>query len=305
MKKNFTLSAVLTLISFIAFAQCPNYYTRNNGNASGSDAEIKMYFSSCPAIVPNIDSIYANGTKADISIVRIDSSKCKSQGYVSYFLSSNIPPVNSLNVYFNYGPTDIDLTSCKVTDKVVEGGPMPVVLSSFEVQRGKGNSVVANWKTEQEINSDRFELQRSVNNGAYETVGTVYTKNANSSSAQYYSFIDNYNDFSGVAMYRLKVIDKDNSFSYSVVKTLKGGVADADFNIYPNPSIGNAKVSIAYSKETTNVFVFDNSGRLVQQGKITNSNSYEITNLQKGGYIVKVSNEKTGATSVKKLSVIN
>jgi len=303
MKKIFTLSAVLTLISFIGFSQCPSHFGRNNGNANGSEGEIKMYFSSCPAVVPGIDSIYSNGVNTAVSIVSIDSSKCKSQGYVSYYLSANIAPVHALNIYFNYGSTDVDPSSCKVTDQVVEAGTMPVVLSSFEVQRN-ASSVVANWKTEQEINSDRYELQRSINNGAYETVGTVYSKFSNSSTAQYYSFTDNSNNFSGVSLYRIKMIDKDNSFSYSPVKTVKGSTDVSGFNIYPNPSVGNAKVAVAFTKDPTNVFVFDNSGRLVQHGTITNS-SYDITNLQKGGYIVKVINEKTGATSVKKLAVVN
>ena len=305
MKKKFTISAVLILTTVFGFAQCPTYFARNNGNGQCGAAQVKMYFSSCPATIPSIDSIYSNGVNLNISQINIDASKCASQGYISYCISGNIPPVNSIQVYFNFGAQDVDSSSCTVSDKVVEAGPTPVVLSSFEVKRSHSNAVVAEWKTEQEINADKYEIQRSANNSSFETIGTVYSKNSNSSSAQYYSFTDNSNDFAGVSLYRIKMIDKDNSFTYSLIKTIKGSVAQSDFSMYPNPSTGNAKVSVSNSGEPTNVMVFDNSGRLVQQARISNGNSYNITNLQKGIYIIKVTNEKTGSGSVKKLSVIN
>ena len=305
MEKKFTLIAVLILTTVFGFSQCPNYFTRNNGNGNCGAAQIKMYFSSCPAIIPTIDSIYSNGVNLNISMENVDASKCASQGYISYCITSNIPPVNAIQVYFNYGPTDVNPGSCTVSDNKAEAGPTPVVLSNFEVKRNSSNSVVAEWKTEQEINSDKYEIQRSLNNGSFETVGTVYSKNSNSSVAQTYSFTDNSNNFSGVTLYRIKMIDKDNSFTYSPVKTIKGSAIQSEFTVYPNPTTGNAKVSVSHSTDASNVMVFDNSGRLVQRARILNGNSYDITNLQKGIYIIKVTDEKTGAGSVKKLSVIN
>ena len=307
MKKKFTITALLILMAFIGFAQeCPTSFKRNNGNGiCPSGAEVQMYFAVCPDTIPQIDSIYASGVNTNITQLNVDASKCATRGYISYCISSDIPPVHAITVYFSTATTTgNNHTVCTVTDTVPSGGPLPVLLSNFDVQRQSANTVTANWKTDQENNSDRFELQRSSNNSAFETVGTVLTQNLNSSIAQFYSFTDQ-NNLEGVSLYRLKMIDKDIFFRFSSIKSVKGTSGTSDFIIYPNPSTGNAKISISDMSEPTKVMIFDNSGRLIKQTGFTNSNSVDINNLQKGGYIIKVTGEKTGASSVKKFTVIN
>jgi hypothetical protein len=308
MKKKFTITAVLISMAFISFAQvCPSYFKRNNGNgACPSGAEIQMYYSVCPSPVPTIDSIYVNGVNTNVYMVNVDASKCASKGYISYCISGDIPPAHSLKVFFNYGgPIGGGATTiCDVTDTVPVAGPMPVLLSKFDVQRQDGNTVIASWRTDQESNSDRFELQRSLNNSPFETVATVVSKNSNSSIAQFYSFTD-LNSLVGVSLYRIKMIDKDNSFSFSTIKSVKGFGGASDFVIFPNPSNGNATISITDLREPTKVMIFDNSGRVIRQTGFTNSSSVDIRNLQKGSYIIKVTGERTGASTVKKLNVIN
>jgi hypothetical protein len=51
--------------------------------------------------------------------------------------------------------------------------------------------------------------------------------------------------------------------------------------------------------------IFDNSGRVIKQTGFINSNSVDINNLPRGGYIIKVIGERTGSSSVKKLTVID
>ena len=303
MKKKFTITAVLISMAFISFAQvCPSNFKRNNGNGiCKSGAEIQMYFKVCPSPVPLIDSIYVNGVNTNVSMVNVDSSKCASKGYISYCISGDLPPANSLQVFFKYGNI---IGGTTIICNVPESGPLPVVLSNFDVQRQNINTVTATWKTEQEINSNRFELQRSSNNSQFETVATVLSKNSNSSIAQFYSLTDP-NTLAEVSLYRIKMIDKDNSFSYSSVKAVKGNGQTSDFVVFPNPSIGNAKISITNASEPTKVMIFDNSGRVIKQTGFTNSNSVDINNLPRGGYIIKVIGERTGSSSVKKLTVID
>ena len=307
MKKKFTITAVLISMAFISFAQvCPSYFKRNNGNGTcTSGAEVQMYFLACPSPVPLLDSIYVNGVNTNVSLVNVDSSKCASKGYISYCISGDIPPAHTLQVFFNYGGIIAGgaTTVCNVTD-VPDAGPMPVVLSKFDVQRQDNNNVIATWKTEQEINSDRFELQRSSNNSSFETVATISSKNSNSSITQYYSFNDP-NALGEVSFYRIKMIDKDNSFTFSTVKSVKGISEGLNFTIFPNPSTGNAKVSIANISEPTKVMIFDNLGRVIKETGFVYSNSVDISSIPKGSYVIKVIGERTGASSVKKFTVIN
>lgn len=308
MKKKFTITAVLTLMTFIGFSQvCPSYFKRNNGNGiCPSGAEIQMFYTVCPTPVPQIDSIYVNGANTNTTIANVDSSKCATKGYISYCITGDLPPAHVMTVYFSYGTTSGSIsTVCNVTDTTPTGGPLPVVLRDFNVQRQGTSLVVASWTTDQETNSDRFDLQRSSGNSAFETVGAVLSKNSNTSLRQFYSFADNTNNLTEVSLYRIKMIDKDNTFKYSTIKTVKGSIGATEFSVFPNPSTGNAKITISNLSEPTRVMIFDNLGRLIKQTDFSSSNSVDINNLQKGNYIIKMTGEQTGASSSKKLTVIN
>jgi hypothetical protein len=305
MKKKFTISAALLFITVMSFAQCPDYFMRNNGNGTcGSEAEIRMYFATCPAVAPAIDSIYVNGSKANVTVGAPDDSKCSAKGYISYCFSGNLPPANTLQVYFNSGLVADSARGavCNVPSGP-SAGPTPVVLSSFNAERGGKNAVNITWKTEQELNSSRYEIQRSFNNINFETVGVVATHNSNTSIAQYYSFTDNSNTANESSYYRLKMIDLDNSFEFSPVKAVKGSGFQAEVSIFPNPGYANQTITINNITEPSSISIFDYSGRLIQQVSST-GNSIQINNLQKGNYFVNITGKQTGTSSVKKLSVM-
>lgn len=302
MKKKFTISAVFTLITFIGFSQCPQYFKRNNGNTNNSGSSIQMYFSSCPVSAPTIDSIYINGAKASITLTTVDTTTCRKFGYINYYFTGNLPPANTLQVFFNFANIDTS-TACDVPDGP-SAGPTPVILSSFDAQRSGHNTVSVSWKTEQEINSKGFEIQRSSDNINFETIGFVASRTANSSLAQTYSFTDNSNMYTGTSFYRLKMVDLDNTFAFSSIKTIKGSGLEVEVNVFPNPASSNSKITIGNLTETSSIRVFDNTGRLVQQILSTTSNSAELNHLQKGSYFIKVTGLQSGSSTVKKLSVI-
>lgn len=304
MKKKFTFSAALFFISVMSFAQCPDYFKRNNGNGTcGSEAEIRMYFATCPATAPIIDSIRANGVIANVTVSAPDGSNCASKGYISYCISGDLPPAGTLTVFFDFGEFS-GKDSCIVPEGGPSAGPTPVVLSSFNAERGGKNAVNITWKTEQELNSSKYEIQRSFNNIDFETVGVVATHNSNTSIAQYYSFTDNSNTANESSYYRLKMIDLDNSFAYSGVKVVKGSGFQAEISVFPNPAYGNQTITINNISEPASIRIFDYTGRLVQQAS-SNGNSAQINNLQKGNYFINITGKQTGVSSVKKLSVLN
>lgn len=295
-------------MAFISFGQvCPAYFKRNNGKGvCNVGAEIQMYFNTAPDPVPRIDSIYINNAKVNVSMLNLDTTNLAAKGYISYCMSEKLPPANTLKVFFNATSADgmVGGTSVCNVPEDPQAGPLPVVLSRFDVQRQNSNTVLVSWKTEQEINSDRFELQRSFNNSPFETVATIISKNSNSKTAQFYTFTDP-NNLAGVSLYRMKMIDKDNSFSFSNIQSVKGTGGTSDFTVFPNPGNGNAKITIADLSEPKKVMIFDNLGRVIKQTSFANGNSVDITNLQKGVYIIKVIGEKTGASSLQKIAVVN
>lgn len=74
-----------------------------------------------------------------------------------------------------------------------------------------------------------------------------------------------------------------------------------EFNIYPNPSNGNIKINFENSNEKYSVQVFSILGQKVFEKEYTNSSSAAVNNLQKGVYLVKITNDNKSVT--KKLIV--
>lgn len=294
--KKFTLFIGMLCISIVALPQaCPvvtsaSFVTTADGSAlsvtyTNNGAKHIEYFIYCDGIQAAhgcFDTHLAgNGTQI--------SPPVSCSGVLGYIL---IPGTG----------TCINGTTCGDTIRSPEGGPLPIFLSSFYVQR-KSNNVNLNWQTQQEINVKSFEIQRSTGNSPYVTVGTV-SGHGTSSNFQSYSFTDNANTSKSVSFYRLKIVDMDGKISYTSIKSVKGSGTLASFIVFPNPSFGHAKITITDLNEPTDVRVLDNAGRLIKSITLTNTNSVEVSNLQQGGYIIQITGKNSGETVVRKLTVI-
>ncbi len=275
MKKFITLSTALILLTITSFSQavpgdntdCPTIFDikRNNGGnfpqgqgTCGGDAEIRLYVKACPTVPPILDSIYYEGKKIEgITFGKANTENCsKPNSYLSYCVfGSNIPPAKKLTFFFTFKSANGD--NLNKNCEVPEGGPLPVNLSSFLAGR-TGTSVSLSWKTEIEINAVNFEVQRSNDNTSFKTIGTVAV-NTNGTSSKSFSYVDNSNTSASISYYRLKIV-KQAEITYSDIKTVKGFAGRASISIYPNPSVGNAKITISDISEPTRVQLLDNSG---------------------------------------------
>jgi hypothetical protein len=133
--------------------------------------------------------------------------------------------------------------------------------------------VIAEWKTASENNTSRYELELAKGNEEYRQnhfikIGTV-ASNGTSSTEQHYQFVDGENNKSGVRYYRLKIIDNDGRFIYSVIRPV---VFDNEvkWQVYPNPSAGlfNLVYQVA-AGEVIATKLYDVNGKQVQQSRMT------------------------------------
>ncbi len=303
MKKKFTLIAVFCLFTFMGFSQtCPTHFIRTNGNNGGTCAShIKLYFANCPLTLPTLDSVKINGVLQPQTFTVFNAVCNGNSIFIDYCISDiNLPPVAQLTIYLTY-PGACSGCGTSTICNTPEGAPQPVNLSSFLVGR-TGADVSLNWKTEIEMNVVNFEVQRSYDNGSFKTIATV-PGNVNGVSIKSYSFVDNTNTSQSMSFYRLKIV-KQGEISYSDIKTVKGLAAKADFVIFPNPSVGNAKITISDLSEPTRIQLLDNSGRLVKTLMLNNTNTVELNGLQKGAYMVRIIGSVSGNTETRKLTVI-
>ncbi|RYE14000.1 MAG: hypothetical protein EOP51_28880, partial [Sphingobacteriales bacterium] len=92
-------------------------------------------------------------------------------------------------------------------------GPLPVLFSSFDA-KCSGNGTLISWATEQETNSDYFEVQRSTDGNNWKPIGRTAAAGLSSGSRSY-----NQLDLeAGNAMYRIKQVDKNGAAVYTNIE---------------------------------------------------------------------------------------
>ena len=163
---------------------------------------------------------------------------------------------------------------------------LPVDLISFTATNSKEN-VQLNWQTGNEINVSHFNIQRSTNSQDFENIGQV---NAGKETGNKYSFNDIFTSFLLVnknIYYRLEVLDKDGSKTYSDIKQVYYTKKELLVKIFPNPIIEFLNIK---GKDIKEVIVTDLMGRLVLRKSINISgiSNTKLSFNNKGVFILKV-----------------
>jgi hypothetical protein len=155
--------------------------------------------------------------------------------------------------------------------------------------------VVLNWKTENEINTSHFSVERKTNNGAFETIGTQAAAGNFAGTKNYTITDDIATILSNAIQYRVKLIDIDGKVSYTNIVTLNT-TAFESVKTWPNPFASNANIALRSSIATSvTTRIFDMSGKLVAQttnvlSKGNNQlNISNLNNLNKGFYMLHIS----------------
>ncbi|MEO6582883.1 MAG: T9SS type A sorting domain-containing protein, partial [Ferruginibacter sp.] len=223
----------------------------------------------------------------------LKANTCSTNGEISYCFSKSIDPANTLTFVFQ------DPITTVINDCTFSGGTLPITISSFAAAR-KGNVVNLQWKTASESNAKEFILQKKTGS-TFVDFATVAATNLSNGAA--YSYVDN-NTTKGITEYRLKLVDQDNSFKTSEIRSIKGTGASSEFTIYPNPSTGVANVVLSETFEKASIQLMDNAGRTIRTENLQNNNSTNFRSLTPGNYMIRVTNTVTGEAVTKKLTVI-
>lgn len=160
---------------------------------------------------------------------------------------------------------------------------LPVDMISFNVSKDNERALLY-WNTENEINLQRYEVERSADGRSFAKISAVPAK-GNSINA--YSIADN-SPLSGLNFYRLKIIDKDGSFRYSII--LKADFSKKYFvSVLPNPA--HDYIIINGADKFKQVRLVDMNGATVKQF-VKNSNSrYNISGISAGVYLLQFIND--------------
>lgn len=167
---------------------------------------------------------------------------------------------------------------------------LPVTLAGFRARLLDNGTVKVEWATLDETNNDRFEIQRSNDNGrSFEKIGQL-AGNGNSTVFNNYEFLDA-NPQKGSNVYRIKQVDFDGSFEYSPIALVEvgNGSEPGKVVIYPNPTTNNGQTSVSLSGNwgaNTTATLYDFNGRRVANfmGLQSGSTAISLDGIAAGVY---------------------
>ena len=172
---------------------------------------------------------------------------------------------------------------------------LPLSLLRFTAGRNNDNQVLLNWTTAYEINTAKFNIEKSNDGKTFSTIGAV---NAATESVmeKNYSFIDPltiHDEPFTTLYYRLKMLDKNGEYTYSNILTIRKDIKTT-LSILPNP-VGN-NMNITHDKAGWNaeISIYNIDGKLMMKHTSPLSTEQEwidMTALKPGAYILTFMNE--------------
>jgi len=168
---------------------------------------------------------------------------------------------------------------------------LPVKLIILTVHQ-LNNFAMLNWQTASEVNSDHFEIERSLDNNSWKKVSSVDAA-GNSSELRDYAYNDNIRiliaEGVNTIYYRMKLVDKDGAVENSNVIALNVKSQIGNITLYPLPLNQILKASVTNGEQVQSITLYDMSGKEI----ITSSGEkLDVTSVSEGIYIAKVTTDK-------------
>ena len=140
------------------------------------------------------------------------------------------------------------------------------------------------WITDAETGNDHFEVERSFDQTNFSTVGIILGAQSNNGISNQYSFKDGAPELLNhtVIYYRLKQVDADGKFTYSVVKMVRiNTVTKAFVQVSPNPYMDKLNVNfVSDASGNAEVRLISASGNLVKITASSITKGYNNIQLQ-------------------------
>jgi hypothetical protein len=283
----------------IRIANTTHYLDRNMTitpqTQPSSTVKIRLYISK-----PELDALIADAGSGVFSIANLQILKnndpCSST--ITEATTAIIPTyaeAHGGNGYMLQG----DITSFSSFYFSSSNFTLPLDLLTFTGRLQNNNSVLLTWKTENEVNTSHFEIERSIDGNRFNGIGNVSANGRNNTGSVSfnYSYTDNdaANQSSQRLYYRLRMVDIDGTFKYSNIISVSLPLTIGKLGISPNPVINDMQVTIASPADGRVQWkLIDNVGRVILKGSENvkkgagNNFSIEMKRLSAGTYYLSV-----------------
>jgi transcription elongation factor Elf1 len=200
--------------------------------------------------------------------------------------------VHYIHIRSKQNPWSID----NVVPFTTTGTVVPLTWKFVKAQLIK-NTTEVSWATSQEINTSKFEIEHSADGASFVKVGELAAAGNNNT-------ISNYNfthlePMKGFNFYRIKQIDVDGSYKYSVIVKVLNRNDIKQTIIAPNPVVDVLNIVEPSTTFINTVEVYDSKGALMIRKTINADEqvySLPVSTLAKGNYILKVNYKASSKT---------
>jgi Secretion system C-terminal sorting domain len=156
----------------------------------------------------------------------------------------------------------------------------------------KNSGVQVDWTSENEINVKEYAIEKSTDGRQFNKITTL-----NANGNKNYTWFDA-NPFNGNNYYRIKAIDNDGKFMYSVILLVKIS-GNKNFTVYPNPAKRGEYLQVSLQNiAASKIEIINTAGQVVysNSSKLTGNVSISLPGaLPVGQYLLRV----TSTTEVK------
>jgi hypothetical protein len=263
---------------------------------------------SAPAATDNIYYAVSNTTFSGTSVLDNDSDPDgESISVVSYTQTACGTVVMNADGTFTFTPrTDTTFTFTSFTYTVRDDGyeqlsttatvyiyfsevtTLPIHLLNFSGTTGAKTSLA--WSVASNEEGLYFEVQRSSNGSAYQTVAIVFT----TEKAGHEQYRMNDAATTSQSWYRLKIVNKNGSVFFSNVISFNSAREAASIILLQNPVQHTLRFSVPGATTISRIMVYNTAGMVVYAAKTTlqkGNNNISITlqpNLPAGIYVLHV-----------------
>lgn len=176
------------------------------------------------------------------------------------------------------------------------GVGLPVTWAGFDVKTAEiGNELT--WKTASEQNTDYFEVQYSYDAKEFIAFPEHIPAAGNSADLRTYNLV--HSDFAPFVYYRIKQVDLDGKFDYSVFKLAKRAAGRSfAVNVFPIPMQEDNLLHVSakgIDKSTMSITMTDITGKVIRHLSYIPSSesikeSFDMSPLTPGLYFIEVQN---------------
>lgn len=162
---------------------------------------------------------------------------------------------------------------------------LPLKLSNFNAAVSD-KIIMLNWNTEQEINHNYFELERSFDGRNFKNIAILFGAESVSGSVKTYGFKDNSIELlnNSIVYYRLKQVDNNDKYTYSsIIAVRMQSATNINVQVSPNPFIERIYLRFeSTQKGNAEIKIVNITGQILMVNNSTVIKGYNNLQIEEG-----------------------